>query len=376
MIAYYPFGGSDEVIIVDESGNGHNGEKFNVAAVNDRFSNPARALDFDGTVNSFIRFDDFTDFPVTEISISFWVNSPENGDLISYAVPPPFDNEIHIGNLDELTVNNRRSSTTPIFTDVELNDENDHEDDVFGFHWHHVVMTWNLGFDDGVTIEPSEFKVFKDGIQVFTMTRPVEEAFIDDGTLVFGQDQDCEGGCFDSNTSFSGVLDDIRIYNRILTPLEVLELFDEPNPAIVEIAVDIKPQSCPNPLNVKSKGVLPVAILGTSDLDITEIDLETITLVGVAPTKTSLEDVATPLEPLTGKTDCDDCTTEGSDGFLDLTLKFNTQEIVAAIEADLADSENPPLEDGDCVFLLLESDLLDGTPLEGEDSVAIKKKGK
>ena len=30
----------------------------------------------------------------------------------------------------------------------------------------------------------------------------------------------------------------------------------------MEITVDIKPGSCPNPLNLKSNGVLPVAILG------------------------------------------------------------------------------------------------------------------
>ena len=34
------------------------------------------------------------------------------------------------------------------------------------------------------------------------------------------------------------------------------------------VPIDIKPQSCPNPLNVNSKGVLPVAILGTDTFDV------------------------------------------------------------------------------------------------------------
>ena len=41
------------------------------------------------------------------------------------------------------------------------------------------------------------------------------------------------------------------------------------------VALDIMPQSCPNPLNAKSKGVLPVAILGTRgtpDFDVSTID--------------------------------------------------------------------------------------------------------
>ncbi|MHC4346223.1 MAG: hypothetical protein ACYSUP_16230, partial [Planctomycetota bacterium] len=39
-----------------------------------------------------------------------------------------------------------------------------------------------------------------------------------------------------------------------------------------EVAVDIKPQSCPNPFNIKSKGVLPVAILGTDEFDVEDVN--------------------------------------------------------------------------------------------------------
>src|SRR4030042_5245628 len=46
----------------------------------------------------------------------------------------------------------------------------------------------------------------------------------------------------------------------------------------VAVAVDIKPGSCPNPMNVKSRGVLPVAILGTAEFDVTTIVPESIQL--------------------------------------------------------------------------------------------------
>ncbi|MHC4258556.1 MAG: right-handed parallel beta-helix repeat-containing protein [Planctomycetota bacterium] len=39
----------------------------------------------------------------------------------------------------------------------------------------------------------------------------------------------------------------------------------------IPVAVDIKPQSCPNRLNVKSKGVFDVAILGTNDFDVRDL---------------------------------------------------------------------------------------------------------
>jgi hypothetical protein len=67
-----------------------------------------------------------------------------------------------------------------------------------------------------------------------------------------------------------------------------------------EVFVDIKPGSCPNPFNVKSKGVLPVAILGAEDFDVTMIDPSEILLSrdgieeGVPPLRWSYEDVATP----------------------------------------------------------------------------------
>jgi hypothetical protein len=132
------------------------------------------------------------------------------------------------------------------------------------------------------------------------------------------------------------------------------------------VPVDIKPGSCPNPLNVKSQGKLPVAVLGTVDFDVTTIDPLTIRLEGVAPIRSSLEDVATSFEPLTGKEDCDlDCTEEGPDGWLDLTLKFDTQEIVDALGDEI---------DSGCRVLTLTGHLKEefgSTPIEGEDVVLI-----
>ena len=134
----------------------------------------------------------------------------------------------------------------------------------------------------------------------------------------------------------------------------------------IDVAVDIKPQSCPNPLNVKRKGVLPVAILGTEDLDVTEIDPASIMLAGVSPLRWALEDVATPYAPFVGKEDSMDCNTLGPDGYLDLTLKFDAQEIVAALGG---------VSDGDVLILTLTGNLLNGITINGEDVIIIIKKG-
>lgn len=139
---------------------------------------------------------------------------------------------------------------------------------------------------------------------------------------------------------------------------------------LLEVPLDIKPTSCPNPLNVKAKGVLPAAILGTADFDVTKVDTASIKLEGVATIRWALEDVATPFEPFTGKKNANDCTTEGPDGFLDLTLKFDTQQVVQAIGE---------VEDGEVVILTLAGNLkgeFGGTPIQGEDVIVILKKGK
>ena len=128
-------------------------------------------------------------------------------------------------------------------------------------------------------------------------------------------------------------------------------------PAEIEVTVDIKPMSSPNPLNVNSKGVLPVAILGTTHFDVSQVDPTTIRLEGIAPLRWALEDVGSPDDPLAGP-----------DELTDLTLKFGTQAIVAALGA---------VNDGDYVVLNLTGNLKEefgGTSIVGEDVVLIIKK--
>lgn len=131
------------------------------------------------------------------------------------------------------------------------------------------------------------------------------------------------------------------------------------------VPLDIKPQSCPNPLSTKEKGVLSVAILGTDTFDASQVDPATVRLEGVSPLRWSLEDVATPYEPFTGKGDVYDCNEYGPDGYLDLTLKFNSKEVVAALGE---------INDGDVLVLHLLANLREeygGTLVAGEDVVII-----
>jgi len=126
------------------------------------------------------------------------------------------------------------------------------------------------------------------------------------------------------------------------------------------VDIDIKPGSCPNPLNVRSRGVLPVAILGSECFDVCDINVGTLLLEGVAPIRSNYEDVATPV--IDGQ-ECE-CTTEGPDDYLDLTLKFRTQEIADALGE---------VVNGEVFLLTLTGELFDGTSIEGEDCIRVKK---
>lgn len=131
----------------------------------------------------------------------------------------------------------------------------------------------------------------------------------------------------------------------------------------INIPIDIKPRRCPNRLNIKSKGKLSVAILGSDNFDVNEIDVLSIRLAGVIPLRSSYKDVATPL---VDAEECD-CSTEGSDGYTDLILKFDTQAIVATLGE---------VADGDEFLLELIGELFDGTQIKGEDCIIIHAKPK
>jgi len=156
----------------------------------------------------------------------------------------------------------------------------------------------------------------------------------------------------------------LRTAWALLTLERVVPQFNVPVP------VDIHPTSCPNPINVGSKGLTPVAILGTESFDVTTVDPATVLLQGVAPIRWANEDVATPYEPLLGKEGAYACNELGGDGFLDLTLKFETPMLAAAF-GDVSDRE--------VLIVPLTGNLKEefgGTPIVGEDVVIILKKGK
>jgi hypothetical protein len=115
-------------------------------------------------------------------------------------------------------------------------------------------------------------------------------------------------------------------------------LFSPPSPGMT---IDIKPDSYNNPVNLRSNGVIPVAILTTAVFDATQVDASTIAFgpggASIAHKKPHVEDV-------------DD------DGDMDLLVHFWTQETgLSSMDTEAC----------------LSAELLDGTPVQACDSINI-----
>lgn len=78
----------------------------------------------------------------------------------------------------------------------------------------------------------------------------------------------------------------------------------------------------------------------------------------------AFEDVGTPYSPCKGKWDAYACNELGRDGYMDLSLKFDTQAFVASLGE---------VEDREVVTLPLTGYLKDGTPIEGPASFCLSK---
>lgn len=145
--------------------------------------------------------------------------------------------------------------------------------------------------------------------------------------------------------------------------------------------LDIKPGSCPNPINVSNyeatwEAKVAVSLLG-NDLDVTETSISSLRLrrVGpgdmafggtseICPIQDNMSDTGTPY---LGGGDCG-CHALGGDGIPDLDLKFFKIDIIEAFNLT-AEETNTYIE------LELIGELLDGTPFSARDCIRVINNG-
>ena len=156
---------------------------------------------------------------------------------------------------------------------------------------------------------------------------------------------------------FMSTSEGIAVFAPPFTDLGIIILL----PLKVDVAFDIKSGK------LKAKGKLSAVVAGSPDVPVSDIDLESLSILGVSPVKVALEDIVTWSEDGEGSP----VSTDGADGILDLVLHFDGNALTEALGA---------VTGGDVVSLVLDGTLTSGTPIEGLDVVTInaakKDKGK
>ena len=214
LVACYPFNGN----AFDETKNGHNGTVNGATLTTDRFGKANSSYSFDG--NSFIQLANPNDFKNNNFTYSAWVNIPVEPSSASYLNAYSV---ISIGNGQVMHFVNRPEEGL-VWGFTTYNDQN------IGYDvnpsstakttlntWHHFVISRSA----------TQAKIYVDGVLIATATSPSPSTatYVSSNPAVVYQAT--IGTRPDENNIqfFNGSIDDIYIYNRVITPEEVIALF-------------------------------------------------------------------------------------------------------------------------------------------------------
>ena len=232
LLGYYPFAGN----ALDSSGNGHDGTVNGASLADDRFGNANSAYSFDGT-DDYIALDTVLgNFGTGDFTISFWMKT-DSSRIERFLNKRP---ACGFGDFWEIALHDGK-----IFT---RGDEDPTSANLFSFgmtatvndgQWHHIV-SMRAGLN---------MTMYLDG----TMDTMISTNIIfnpnNSDTLLIG-DNVCIG--VDGTEKYSGSLDEIRFYERVLSTDEIVSLYEEEEDTVAGIELTIETFSIdvfPNPFS-------------------------------------------------------------------------------------------------------------------------------
>jgi hypothetical protein len=205
LVGYWPFCGNAN----DDSGNGNNGTVNGATLTTDRFGNANSAYSFDG-VNNNINLSN-TNF-TNSVSIGFWMNIPSNGGgmaVVQNSPTAPFNTSFalsSVSNFNQYVLYSNLCSSAQNF--------NINQSTSILNNWHYLLYTIDANSDCKFYFDGIYQGVF-DGNNFTNCSNP-------NTNLRFG------GPWLNNDVQwFKGVLDDIGIWNRALTPSEVSQLYNQ-----------------------------------------------------------------------------------------------------------------------------------------------------
>lgn len=198
LVAHYPFNGNAN----DESGNSHNGTVNGATLTEDRFGKAKSAYSFDGK-DDYIAANSVTTGLTLPFAVSGWFNARDLKDSALFG----FNN---INDRDE----NRNLlfwSKKKIYHYNKNNGQVLSKDTFEKNEWHHLV--WQVDIN-------RKGSLFIDGLEQATWSNSDNRAA---NRFSIGQE-------FDGSTKsdfFNGSIDDVRLYNRVLSATEVQALYKD-----------------------------------------------------------------------------------------------------------------------------------------------------
>lgn len=210
LVAFYPFEGNAD----DASGNGNHGTVHGASPAADRFANANAAFQFDGT-DDYIELSNESAFDFTEFTVSFWTRISVLPTVPGPSTPGYYCAVSKAGfNLGNYTVRlfkiggatycyleyahatSLGNWSTSCFSRIDLN------------RYYHVVITMS-----------DEIRVYYDGtLKCTSASMPPPNQT--NGNVLIGKFDDAADPCY-----FNGVIDDVRFYNRALSPTEIENLY-------------------------------------------------------------------------------------------------------------------------------------------------------
>ena len=163
---------------------------------------------------------DFKDFPSDEITVEFWMQTT---DTCSKGVPFSYATGGYAENDNTFLVFDYTNWGIGVLEDEGVLSDHTSGIGAADGRWKHIAATWR-SYD-------GQAKLYQNGRLVWTVTRAPGGKIPSGGTLVIGREQDCEGGCFDSEAGaagdvqkdvvmeyggqdFFGLIDEMRVWRR------------------------------------------------------------------------------------------------------------------------------------------------------------------
>lgn len=201
VVVFYSFGNGS---LNDSSGNNYNLTNPTSATSGiDRAGNPNCAYQFNHSNNEFLKYTDPTflnNLPANNLSVSFWYKSNNQNNIYGYGV--------FISRDDQLSCTNTSRGEWSIgfsngFLITNLPNGGLFTTGIVNTNWQHVV----------ITSDNTNNQMYVNGILVSSGIGSYSCPILNQGDLFIGK-------------FYDGLIDDIIIYNRVVTPFEVTELYN------------------------------------------------------------------------------------------------------------------------------------------------------